>query len=142
MSGGSLGRKITGTTPNTRHPLIDRALVSRVGALATRRSPGSARSLVHRHSTAWPAQIGGSASVLPGLSPSLSVVLSIDVAEADLGRFSVSDLLEVTVGSRAGCRSVTADAQVPADDLVVPARRGRRGPTARSRGPPLADWRV
>jgi hypothetical protein len=59
MSGGSLGRKVTGTTPNTRHPLIDRALVSGVGALATRRSSGSARSLVHRHSTAWPAPNGG-----------------------------------------------------------------------------------
>jgi hypothetical protein len=48
------------------------------------------------------AQIDGSASVLPDLSPSLSVVLSIDVAEADLGRFSVSDLLEVTVGRGPG----------------------------------------
>jgi len=32
-----------------------------------------------------PRQNGGSASVLPDLSPSLSVVLSIDVAEADFG---------------------------------------------------------
>ena len=43
----------------------DRALLNRVRALATRRSPGSARWRVHRHSTAWPAQNGGSVRVLP-----------------------------------------------------------------------------
>ena len=42
----------------------DRALLNRVRALATRRSSGSARWRVHRHSTAWPAQNGGSARVI------------------------------------------------------------------------------
>jgi len=82
MSGGSLGRKITGTAPNTRHPLIGMSgWVGRVmlpALTSARQSVGEPSGCVgdaqiarirtvavHRHSTAWPAQNGGSVRVLP-----------------------------------------------------------------------------